>query len=49
MMEDFLRIVTDFNSEEVHSDSISSEILEIAKAVNARGGVFNKRQRSMTK
>jgi len=44
MMEDFIRIVTDFNSEEVRQDSISSEIREIAEKINSRGGLFKRKE-----
>ena len=45
MMEDFIRIATDFDSKAVQEDNIVSEIREIAKLINShpRGGVWKNR------
>ena len=47
MMEDFLRIVTDFESEEITEDRIASNIRELAQKINAhpQGGVFKKKKK----
>lgn len=48
MMNDFLRIVTGFENEEVEEDLIVSNIREIAKKINSHphGGVFLKKKKS---
>ena len=35
MMEDFIRIATDFQSEAVKEDNIVSDIKEVAKMINS--------------
>lgn len=45
MMEDLLRIVTGFESEKVDENHIVSDIQEIAKEINERGGIFKKIQK----
>jgi phospholipid:diacylglycerol acyltransferase len=46
MMEDFLKIVTDFKAEDVEQDRIVSDIKEISKLINKHpnGGLFRKRR-----
>lgn len=46
MMEDFIRIVTEFEPEEVTKDHIESDIREIAAKINAHpfGGIFKKKR-----
>ena len=41
MLEDFLRVVSDFGTDEIQSDKIVSNIKEISKAINAhpKGGI----------
>lgn len=47
MMEDFIRIATDFQSEVVKEDNIVSEIKEVAKMINShpQGGLWKNRRR----
>jgi len=46
MLEDFLRIVSDFRTEEIQNDQIVSNIKGIAKAINAhpKGGLKKRKQ-----
>ena len=47
MVEDFLRIVTDFETEAISEDRIGSNIRELAQKINAhpQGGVFKKKKK----
>ena len=47
MMEEFIRIATDFHSEAVKEDNIASEIREVAKMINSHphGGLFKNLRR----
>ena len=40
MITDLLRILTDFEVEKVNENQISSEILEVSREINAKGGIF---------
>jgi len=47
MVGDFLRIVTDFETEAISEDRIVSNIRELAQQINAhpQGGVFKKKKK----
>lgn len=46
MMEDLLRVATDFHVEEVQENRITSDIQRIASEINKRGGVGHRKRRT---